>query len=301
MKWELRGTFTAMMTPFKRDGKIDEEGIRRLVKIQLDRGINGLVPCATTGEAAVLSHDEKLLLVKTMVDASNGKVPVIAGGGTNNTAETVTLAKEFADIGVDGLLLVVPYYNRPTQEGLFQHFKTVAQSTDLPIVLYNIPGRTASNLDVQTVQRLSQVKGIVGLKESSGNFGQIIRLIRDVGGKISIVSGDDPFALPIIALGGRGVISVASNLVPGEMSKLVNAALYGDFEQARQVHYRLLPLFDVLLVETNPAPLKMAMSILGLSTNLVRLPLVPVSDQTTQKIKTILEELGLSKVHAPVS
>mgnify|MGYP001097143636 CR=1 FL=1 len=295
MKWELRGTFTALITPFKQDGQIDKEGLRQLVELQLKGGVDGLVPCGTTGESATLSHEEKHVVVKTVVDASNGKVPVLAGAGTNNTADTLKLAKEFADVGVDGLLLVVPYYNKPTQEGMFQHFKAVAQSVSLPVVLYNIPGRTASNLEVSTVQRLCEIMNIAGLKESSGNFSQIMRLVEMVGEKISIVSGDDPITLPIIALGGRGVISVASNLVPEEMSRLVDEALSGHFQEARQLHYQLLPLFDALFVETNPAPLKMAMSMLGLPAGTVRLPLVPVSQESTYKIKRVLDQLGLSK------
>nr|MDO8133077.1 4-hydroxy-tetrahydrodipicolinate synthase [Candidatus Njordarchaeum guaymaensis] len=295
MKWELRGTFTALITPFKQDGEIDKEGLRQLIELQLEGGVNGVVPCGTTGESATLSHDEKHVVVKTVVDASNGKVPVLAGAGTNNTADTLRLAKEFADVGVDGLLLVAPYYNRPTQEGMFQHFKVVAQSVSLPVVLYNIPGRTASNLEVSTVQRLCEIMNIVGLKESSGNFSQIMRLMEMVGAKISIVSGDDPLTLPIMALGGRGVISVASNLVPEEMSRLVNEALSGNFREARQLHYRLLPLFDALFVETNPAPLKMAMSMLRLPAGTVRLPLVPVSEESTHKIKRVLDQLGLSE------
>nr|MDO8134111.1 4-hydroxy-tetrahydrodipicolinate synthase [Candidatus Njordarchaeum guaymaensis] len=295
MKWELRGTFTALITPFKQDGQIDKEGLRQLVELQLKGGVDGLVPCGTTGESATLSHEEKHVVVKTVVDASNGKVPVLAGAGTNNTADTLRLAKEFADVGVDGLLLVVPYYNKPTQEGMFQHFKAVAQSVSLPVVLYNIPGRTASNLEVSTVQRLCEIMNIAGLKESSGNFSQIMRLVEMVGEKISIVSGDDPITLPIIALGGRGVISVASNLVPEEMSRLVDEALSGHFQEARQLHYQLLPLFDALFVETNPAPLKMAMSMLGLPAGTVRLPLVPVSQESTYKIKRVLDQLGLSK------
>jgi len=295
MKWELRGTFTALITPFKQDGEIDKEGLRQLIELQLEGGVNGLVPCGTTGESATLSHDEKHVVVKTVVDASNGKVPVLAGAGTNNTADTQRLAKEFADLGVDGLLLVAPYYNRPTQEGMFQHFKVVAQSVSLPVVLYNIPGRTASNLEVSTVQRLCEIMNIVGLKESSGNFSQIMRLIETVGRRISIVSGDDPLTLPIMALGGRGVISVASNLVPEEMSRLVDEALSGNFQEARELHYRLLPLFDALFVETNPAPLKMAMSMLRLPAGTVRLPLVPVSQENTHKIKRVLDQLGLSK------
>jgi len=292
MDWEVKGTFTALMTPFKRNGEIDEEGVRRLVKSQVEAGVDGIIVCGTTGEAATLSEEEKYLLARIVLNASKGQVPVIAGAGTNNTRETVAMAKQFSDIGVNGLLVVVPYYNRPTQEGMFQHFKSVAQSTDLPIIMYNIPGRTASNLDVPTVRRLVEIKNIVGLKEASGNFAQISRLIRDIG-NISIVSGDDPLTLPIIALGGRGVISVASNLVPEEMTKLVNSALSNDFDEARRIHSRLLPLFEVLLTETNPAPLKMAMSMFGLATNSVRLPLVPVSEQTTQKIREILVELGL--------
>jgi len=295
LKFDLKGTLTAMITPFKQSGEVDVEGIRQLVKFQLEGGVDGLVPCGTTGEVPTLSHDEKCLVVKTVVDASNGKLPVIAGAGTNNTADSMKLAKEFADVGADGLLAVVPYYNRPTQEGMFQHFKAIAQSTDRPLVLYNIPGRSASNLEVSTVKRLTQVKQIAGLKESSGNFAQIMKLVQEVGDKISILSGDDPITLPIIALGGRGVISVASNIAPKEMSTLVNAALAGNFQEAKRIHYKLLPLFDVLFVETSPAPLKKAMSIVGLPDGSVRLPLVPVSEESTQKIKVALDQLGLSK------
>lgn len=293
MKWELKGTFTALVTPFKKNGEVDQEGLRQLVKFQLKAGVDGLVPCGTTGEAPTLSLEEKSLVIKTVIDASNGKIPVIAGAGTNNTADTIKLTKSFADIGVDALLVVVPYYNKPTQEGMFQHFKAVAESTDLPIVLYNVPARSASNLDISTVKRLSQVQGIFGLKESSGNFGQMMKLIQIVGDKISILSGDDSITLPIISVGGRGVISVASNLAPKEMSKLVDAALAGRFEEARQIHYRLLPLFDVLFVETNPAPVKKAMSMMGLPAGSVRLPLVPVSEESTHKIEKVLDQLRL--------
>jgi len=246
------GTGTALVTPFRRDGALDEPTLRALVKRQIAAGINFLVPCGTTGESPTLTHQEHLRVVEIAVELAKGKVPVLAGAGGYNTAEVITLARELADLGANGILSVTPYYNKPTQEGLYQHFKAIAEAVSLPIILYSVQGRTGVNIEPSTVQRLSQIENIIGIKEASGNISQMSTILNAVPEDFLVLSGDDAITLPLIALGGRGVISVASNEIPAEMTSLTRLALAGDFAGARQIHRRFLPLMEIN--SSNPIP-----------------------------------------------
>ena len=258
------GTGTALVTPFRRDGSLDESTLRALVKRQIAAGINFLVPCGTTGESPTLTHQEHLRVVEIAVELAKGKVPVLAGAGGYNTAEVITLSRELVDLGANGILSVTPYYNKPTQEGLYQHFKAIAEAVSLPIILYSVQGRTGVNIEPATVGRLSQVENIIGIKEASGNISQMSTILNAVPEDFLVLSGDDAITLPLIALGGRGVVSVASNEIPAEMTALTRLALAGDFAGARQVHRRFLPLMDINFVESNPIPVKAALAEMGL-------------------------------------
>src|SRR6202163_86619 len=268
------GCGTAMVTPFRRDGALDEATLIRLINRQIDAGIDFLVPCGTTGESPTLSREEHLRVVELTVDVAKGKVPVLAGAGGYNTAEVIALARELAAIGADGILSVTPYYNKPTQEGLFQHFKAIASAINLPIILYSVQGRTGVNIEPSTVLRLSQIKNIVGIKEASGNISQMGAILSLVAKDFLVLSGDDSLTLPLISLGGRGLISVASNEIPSEMTRLVQSALSGDFAEARRLHYSYLSLMDINFVESNPIPVKSALAEMGLLQPVWRLPLV---------------------------
>ena len=293
MRIPFTGVGTALITPFRRDGSIDEAAVRRLVRRQVDAGIHFVSPCGTTGEAPTLSDQEKLRVCQLVVDETAGRVPVLAGAGGYNTREVIDLIHELEGIGVDGILSVTPYYNKPTPEGLYQHYKAIAESTTLPIVLYNVPGRTGVNLDVQTVVRLSALRNIVGVKEASGNLVQMSEIVASVPGDFLLLSGDDPIAVAVMAIGGMGLISVASNAAPSEMVQMIELAEKGDFAGARRLHTWLLPLLQVNFVEANPIPVKAAMAAMGLIEEAYRLPLVSPSTTSRDKIVTVLQDLKL--------
>jgi len=293
------GCGTAMVTPFHPDGSLDEATLRLLVQRQLDAGIDFLVPCGTTGESPTLSHEEHLRVVEITLELAKGRVPVLAGAGGYNTSEVISLAQELVAMGVDGILSVTPYYNKPTQEGLYQHYKALASAVSLPIILYSVQGRTGVNIEPATVKRLASVENIVGIKEASGNIAQMAAILNAVHSDFLVFSGDDAIALPLIALGGRGVISVASNEIPAEMTLLTRLALQNDFPAARQLHRRYLPLMEVNFVESNPIPVKAAMAELGLLKPVWRLPLVAPGREDMARIRAVLESLNLvERVHA---
>ena len=287
------GTGTALVTPFRRDGSLDEPTLRALIKRQLDAGIDFLVPCGTTGESPTLTHEEHLRVVEIAVGLAKGRVPVLAGAGGYNTAEVIALARELAEIGADGILSVTPYYNKPTQEGLFQHYKAIAEAITLPIVVYSVQGRTGVNVEPATVRRLATIENIVGIKEASGNISQMAAILNAVPHDFNVLSGDDAITLPLIALGGRGVISVVSNEIPAEMARLTRLALDFDFSAAREIHRRVHPLMEVNFVESNPIPVKAAMAQMGLLEPVWRLPLVAPKAESETRIRAVLESLDL--------
>jgi 4-hydroxy-tetrahydrodipicolinate synthase len=287
------GCGTALITPFRRDFSLDEETLRRLVRRQIESGINFLVPCGTTGESPTLSRAEHLRVVAITLQEAKGKVPVLAGAGGYNTAEVIELAGELRRLGADGILSVTPYYNKPTQEGLFQHYKAIAAAVPLPIVVYSVQGRTGVNVEPATLARLARIENIVGVKEASGNIGQMANVLHEVPSGFHVLSGDDAITIPLIALGGCGIVSVASNEIPREMTQLAGAALGGDFAQARAIQTRFLPLMNVNFVESNPIPVKAAMALMGLIEPVYRLPLVPPSPASLEKIEKVLEQIGL--------
>jgi 4-hydroxy-tetrahydrodipicolinate synthase len=293
------GCGTAMVTPFSGDGSLDEVTLRGLIQRQLNAGINFLVPCGTTGESPTLTHQEHLRVVEITVEVAKGKVPVLAGAGGYNTAEVIALARELAAIGADGILSVTPYYNKPTQEGLYQHYRAIAEATSLPIVLYSVQGRTGVNIEPATVRRLAGIENIVGIKEASGSIAQMAAILNIVPHDFIVLSGDDAITLPLIAIGGRGVISVASNEIPAEMTQLVRLALEGNIATARGVHRRYHSLMEVNFVESNPIPVKAAMAEMGLLEPVWRLPLVAPKAENLARIQSVLASVGLAeKVHA---
>jgi len=296
------GTGTALVTPFRRDGSLDEPTLRALVKRQIAAGIDFLVPCGTTGESPTLSEEERYRVVEISVELAKGKVPVLAGAGGYNTCEVIERARELARLDVSGILSVTPYYNKPTQEGLYQHFKAIAEAVDLPIILYSVQGRTGVNIEPATVQRLAHIPNIVGIKEASGNVGQMATILNCVPEEFLVLSGDDALTLPLLAIGGRGVISVVSNEIPAEMTQLTHLALDGDFAGARQVHRRYHALMEINFVESNPIPVKAAMAEMGLLEPSWRLPLVPPKAENRAKIRALLESLKLvERAHAAIS
>ena len=293
------GTGTALVTPFRGDGSLDEATLRALVKRQMDAGIDFLVPCGTTGESPTLTHEEHLRVVEITVEMAKGRVPVLAGAGGYNTAEVIALARELSAIGADGILSVTPYYNKPTQEGLFQHYRAIAAATSLPIILYSVQGRTGVNIEPATVKRLAAIENIIGIKEASGNVSQMGAILNAVPEDFIVLSGDDAITLPLIALGGRGVISVVSNEIPAEMAQLTRLALAGDFEAARRIHRRVHPLMEVNFVESNPIPVKAAMAQMDLLEPVWRLPLVAPKAENETRIRGVLESLDLiERMHA---
>jgi 4-hydroxy-tetrahydrodipicolinate synthase len=287
------GCGTAMVTPFRRDGSLDEHTLRNLIQRQIDAGVDFLVPCGTTGESPTLTHEEHLRVVEVTVEVAEDKVPVLAGAGGYNTAEVIALAAELERIGVDGILSVTPYYNKPTQEGLYQHYCAIAKAVPLPIILYSVQGRTGVNIEPATVKRLAEVDNIVGIKEASGSIAQMAAILNTVPDNFLVLSGDDAITLPLIALGGRGVISVVSNEIPAEMSSLTSLALRQDFAAARALHRRYLPLMEANFVESNPGPVKAAMAEMGLLEPVWRLPLVAPKAENQSRIRGVLEWLGL--------
>jgi 4-hydroxy-tetrahydrodipicolinate synthase len=295
MQRDWSGVGTALVTPFTAAGEIDEPALRRLIERQVSGGVHFVVPCGTTGETPTLSRDERDLVVRTAVDVSRGRISVLAGVGGYDTMEVAELAAHVETLGVQGILSVTPYYNKPTQEGLYQHYKAVASHTSLPIVVYNVPSRTGCNVEPRTLVRLASIVTIVGVKEASGNMTQMCEVCRLVPPDFTVLSGDDAMALPLMAVGGRGVISVASNVVPDRMAKMVNAALAGDYATARAEHAALLNFMLVNFVESNPIPVKAALAMLGLCDEVYRLPMVPPSGASREKIRQALVELGMLK------
>ena len=290
---QFTGCGTALVTPFQLDFSLDEAALRKLVQRQLNAGVDFLVPCGTTGENPTLKRREHLRVVEITLEESAGKIPVLAGAGGYNTQEVAELARELESLGANGLLSVTPYYNKPTQEGLYQHYREIARSTRLPIVLYNVPGRCGTNLEPPTVKRLAAIENIVGIKEASGNISQMSALANAVPNEFTILSGDDAITLPLFALGGRGVISVAANEIPAEMAQLCRHGLRGEFDQARTIHRKYLPLMEINFVESNPIPVKAALALMGLLEPVWRLPMVPPRVENRMRIHTVLDSLEL--------
>ena len=300
MRIPWTGVGTALVTPFTRTGDLDESGVRRLGRRQIDAGVHFLVPCGTTGENPTLTGVERARIVEILVDEARGRVPVLAGAGGYNTKEDIRLAGDMQRAGAAGLLSVTPYYNKQSQEGLYQHYRAIAESTPLPIVLYNVPGRTGVRIDVATLVRLAAIPNIVGVKEASGSLTEMCEILRSVPPDFIVVSGDDALTLPLMAVGGRGIISVVSNEIPHEMVRMVEAAERGDFTGARAVHARILPLMQINFVESNPIPVKAAMAAMGLINEVYRLPMVSPGSASRDKIMRTLQDLGLleTPVHA---
>jgi 4-hydroxy-tetrahydrodipicolinate synthase len=293
------GCGTAMVTPFRGDGSLDESTLRNLILRQIGAGIDFLVPCGTTGESPTLSHEEHLRVVEITVELAKGRVPVLAGAGGYNTADVIALARELAAIGADGILSVTPYYNKPTQEGLYQHYRAIANAIPLPIILYSVQGRTGVNIEPATVRRLAGIQNIVGIKEASGSIGQMAAILNIVPDDFIVLSGDDGITLPLIALGGRGVISVVSNEIPAEMAQLARLAMHGDIAGARGIHRRYHSLMEINFVESNPIPVKAAMAEMGLLEPVWRLPLVPPKAENLARVRDVLASVGLAeRVHA---
>ncbi|MBE6524028.1 MAG: 4-hydroxy-tetrahydrodipicolinate synthase [Thermoplasmata archaeon] len=286
------GTGTAIITPFAKDGSIDEDALRRLVRYQEDNGVNVLIPCGSTGESAMMSHEEHIHVVEIVRDEAK-KAKVVAGAGSNCTSEAVMLSKGSADLGVDGILSISPYYVKPTQEGLYQHYKAIQEAVDIPVIVYNVPGRTATNVNVETILRLAELPGIAGVKEASGNFSQIMNILANKPKDFEVLSGDDGLTLGMLSLGADGVISVASNCCPGLVSKMVNSAMAGDVMTAREIHERLLPLFSALFCESNPIPIQYVMGRMGYGNGIPRLPLTELSDKGKAVLEPVLKNLGL--------
>jgi 4-hydroxy-tetrahydrodipicolinate synthase len=287
------GTGTALVTPFRHDGALDELALEGLIQRQIDAGIDFLVPCGTTGESPTLTHEEHLRVVETTVKLAKGKLPVLAGAGGYNTMEVISLARELANLGADGILSVTPYYNKPTQEGLYQHFRAIAEAVPLPIILYSVQGRTGVNIEPATVKRLAGIANIAGIKEASGNISQMAAILNAVPREFVVLSGDDAITLALVALGGCGVISVVSNEIPAEMTELTRRALRGDFAGAREIHRRYHPLMEINFVESNPIPVKAALAEMGLLEPVWRLPLVPPKAENRARIRAALETLRL--------
>jgi len=287
------GCGTALVTPFRRDLSLDEAAVRKLVQRQLQAGINFLVPCGTTGENPTLTRAEHLRVVEITLEEAKGKVPVLAGAGGYSTQEVIELAREVERLGADGILSVTPYYNKPTQEGLYQHFKAIAGAVRVPIILYSVQGRTGVNVEPATLARLAQIDNIVGVKEASGNITQMANVIQQVPEKFAVLSGDDAITLPLIALGGRGIISVVSNEIPAEMTQLAQLCLAGDLANARKLQRKYLPLMEINFIESNPIPVKAAMALMGLLDPVYRLPMCPPKPENLARIEKVLEPLGL--------
>ena len=286
------GSLVAVITPF-RNGKVDEKALGDLIEWQIASGTDGIVPCGTTGESATLTHDEHNRVIEFTVEVVRRRVPVIAGTGSNSTAEAITLTRHAQQVGADAALLISPYYNKPTQEGLYQHHKAVAEAVDIPQILYNIPGRTAVNMVPQTVARLAQLKNIVGIKEGAGSLQQVSEIVQLCGDRFTVLSGDDALTLPMLAVGAKGVITVTANVAPAEMAAMVDAWAAGDTAKARALHYKLYPLFQALFLETNPIPVKHAVALMGKATAELRLPLCPMSKDNLDTLTLALKDFGV--------
>ena len=291
-KKSFEGSMVAMVTPF-RDGRVDEAKIRELVEFHVKNGTDAIIPCGTTGESPTLSHDEHKKVVEMTIQAAAGRVPVIAGTGSNSTAEAIDLTRHAKEARADGVLMVCPYYNKPTQKGLIAHYKAVAEAVDIPIILYNIPGRTGVNMLPETVATLAEVPNIVAIKEASGSLEQMTEVISLCGDRMTVVSGDDTLTLPLMAVGGKGVISVIANILPKETAEMTRAALNGDWKRAKEIHLRIFPLCKAMFYETNPISVKTAMQLLGRLNGELRLPLAPMSDANRDKLAKVLKAHGL--------
>jgi 4-hydroxy-tetrahydrodipicolinate synthase len=295
MRTPFTGVGTALVTPFTKSGDVDEAAVRRLGRRQIDAGVHFLCPCGTTGENPTLTDAERMRILEILAEETGGRVPILAGAGGYDTGKLIKMAAEMARRGVSGFLSVTPYYNKPTQEGLYQHYRAFADSTPLPIIVYNVPGRTGVNVDVNTIARLAQIPNIVGVKEASGNVSQMCEILRAVPADFLVLSGDDALTLPLMAVGGRGIISVAGNEIPAEMVAMVEAAERNDFAAARAIHARIVGLMSINFVESNPQPVKAAMAAMGLIEETFRLPMVAPAPASKEKINTVLKDLGLLK------
>ncbi len=293
MTTHWQGTFTALVTPFADDGSVDEGALERLIRLQIEGGVEGIVPCGTTGESATLSDTEKLRVIESTRKYSEGRLVVMAGAGGNATSEVVRFAREAQALGADGLLSVVPYYNRPNQEGLYRHFAAVAEAVDIPVFLYNVPGRTGANLDPATVKRLAAHGNVRGVKEASGDLSRVMEILEERPAGFRVLSGEDHLTLPILSLGGDGVVSVVSNEIPALMSSMVREALAGRFDAGRQLHFRMLPLMRANFIDTNPIPVKGALALMGLIQERYRLPLTPLRDSARDRMSEILTAMEL--------
>jgi len=288
----FKGVFVAIVTPFK-NGKIDEEALRGLIDFQIAGGVDGIVPCGTTGESATLNHEEHDQVIRIVVDACKGKASVLAGTGSNSTQEAIQLSRNAKNAGADGLLQITPYYNKPNQEGLYHHFSSIADAVDLPIILYNVPSRTSVNMVPETVVRLAKIEKIVGIKEASGSLQAISKIIDNCGKDFTVLSGDDPLLWPILAIGGKGVISVTANILPAKVAALCKAAAIGDIAGARSLHYELMDINDSLFIDTNPIPVKAALHLMGKIENELRGPLIKLSKDTLERLKKAMACHGL--------
>ncbi|MBI4458516.1 MAG: 4-hydroxy-tetrahydrodipicolinate synthase [Acidobacteria bacterium] len=292
---QLRGCGTALVTPFQGDGSLDEAALRRLIRTQLAAGIDFLVPCGTTGESPVLTTEEHLRVVEITLEEARKKVPVVAGAGGNNTSRVCEMVRSLEHLGADAIVSVSPYYNKPPQEGLYRHYRAIAESTALPILIYNVPGRTGSNVEPATIARLSELSNIIGVKEASGNLTQVAEILLRVPESFLVISGDDSMTFPIMSMGGCGVISVVSNVLPQEMAEMASLCNRGDFPSARRIHFRLWPLMQALFLETNPVPVKEALAIMGLIHPVYRLPLLGMKAENRAKLEKILADLAIVK------
>jgi len=286
------GSMAAIVTPF-RDGRIDTDGLERLIEFQVSNGTSAIVPCGSTGESATLTHDEHSEVVRLAVRFVRGRVPVIAGSGSNSTAEAIALTRAAREAGATAALLISPYYNKPTQEGIYRHYKAVAEVTGVPLILYNIPGRTASKIEATTIARLAELEHIVGLKDATGSLDEVQEVLRLCGDRIAVYSGDDSLTLPIMAAGGAGVISVVANVMPRQSADMVAECMHGNWDKGRRLHYELLPLIRALFLETNPIPVKAAVAMMGYCRDELRLPLLPMSDAPRAKLRAVMQQYGL--------
>src|SRR5262252_2105703 len=287
-KKRFQGTGTAMITPFKSDGSVDEKALRRFVDFQIDGHVNMLLPCGTTGEGATLDENETDRVVEIVIEQTRKRVPVIVGAGSNSTAKAIQMTKRAKKLGADGVLSVGPYYNKPTQQGYYEHFNAIADADDIPVIVYNVPGRTGGNIEAKTMLRLAEIPNIVAVKEASGNVGQMMDIIRDAPGDFRLLSGDDALTLPVIAVGGGGIISVVSNEAPSMMSAMVDAALEGNHTRAKELHYKLLPLMNINFIESNPIPVKAALAMMGMIEETYRLPLVRIGAANREKLTKVV-------------
>ncbi len=293
---KFKGAFVAIITPFTTAGDIDEKTLRELIEFQIESGTHGIVPCGTTGESATMSHAEHRRVVELTIEQVNGRVPVLAGAGSNSTSESIELTRHAKEAGADGVLLITPYYNKPSQDGLFRHFKAINDAVDIPIIVYNVPSRTSVNMLPATVARCAGLKNVVGIKEATGNLNQVSEVIHLCPPDFAVMSGDDFTAMATVAIGGTGVISVISNVAPAEMSRLMDLALAGSFAEAREIHYRLFPMMQAMFIDTNPVPAKTALAIIGrIKTPEPRLPLAPMATDTEERLRQIMAEFGILK------